>query len=415
MNNQDINDIIVSEKHVVLRKICFLLALLVAVGAFTFGVTRIGHREEGSYALTAAEDPELPLYRIGVHAEFVFQGSSSQIKLAIAEADKAYTEALKRAWKLLDPRQEYVDCVNLATLNARPNQDVRVSPELFAVLTDAWDKTREQRGYSLFAGPLYAEWEDILILSEPEDFDPLRNEEEARRLEQLREQTGDLSRLRLTVTDRENCVLRLEVPEEYLRFLESMEREPLILDLNLLREAYLLELTAAEMREQGLRDGFLRTDSGLILCLEGQRAGEYCLYGRRDGWPLLAATAPIRPGSAYCQFTAFPLKEGEGLFYAIEEQGKIHLRNPYLPADGRDRELLLSSCVICPDGALAEACYENLCLRTSETAEELASMARSGGQIAWILLDRPEELWLNPAAAECFSVREDFTAETAGA
>ena len=386
-NNERDNEIRPSEKHIPLRIIGFVLAFITAVCAFAFGVNRIGYKQEGMYELTAAADQELPLYQSGIHAKLLFWGSSSQIKLALGQADKVYTEALKQSFKLLDAGQEYDGIVNLATLNTRPNEDVTVSLELFAVLQDAWTKTREGQGYSLFAGPVYAEWNSILNLTEPEEFDPLGNEEEAARLELLRQRTGDTERLRLITVDEAGCTLRLEVPEDYRAFLRDMELEPVYVDLNLLRESYLLELVAAELEAQGLNQGYLSTDSGLILSLSGLARGEYALYGAGEKEPVLAAAAQAAPGSAYSLMTAFPLVTGvESPYYTMEDSGKIHLRHPFLPADGRDREVLLSSGVLRTDGKLAEACYENLRLRRAESMTELEELAKaSDAAVAWLL------------------------------
>lgn len=405
---QEISEIQVSDKHVLLRTLCFILAFVLAVGSIAFGVSRIGYKEEGVYALSAAVDQELLLYDSGLHANFLFRGSSDQIKAALINAEAVYSRALQKYYRLLDAGQEYDGVVNLASFNAHPNQDLQVSPELFAVLTDAYARTLERRGYSIFAGPLYAEWQSILNLTEPEDFDPLRDPNEAERLTLLAQRCGDLESLRLVVVDEEKRILRLEVPEEYLAFLEEMEREPLLIDLNLLREAYLLELVGRELEEQGLTEGYLSTDGGLSLALSGQNGGAYCLYGLRDGEPLLTATARVSPGSAYCLFTAFPLKSGESEYYALEAAGETHLRNPYLPADGEDRELLLSSCVIRGDGTLVQACYESVCLRTAASAGELEALAgESDSAVAWMLRgDETGQVLTNPAAAGVFAPAE---------
>lgn len=399
-----------SDKHLGLRIAGFILALLVAVGAFSFGVLGIGHKEEGYHDLTASTDQDALLYNSGIHATFLFRGSSSTIKLAIAGADKAYSEALKTGYKLLDPKVEYAGYVNLATLNHHPNEDIQVSPQLFAILTDAYAKTLEQRGYSIFAGPLYAEWESILILTEPEDFDPLVNEEERTRLEELRRRTGDLSQFRLVVVDADACIVRLEVSADYLAFLEDYELEATVIDLNLMREAYLLEMTGRTLAEQGYTEGYLSTDSGLILSLSGQKSGKYCIYGYADGAPIQAATADVKPGTAYCLFQAFSLTEGENAFYVLEKDGTIHLRNPYLPASGVDAELLLSSCVIREDGSLVEACYESICLRAAETPEALRRLARESDAAVALMLQGDEEprVLVNAAAGELFVGAEEY-------
>ena len=117
---------------------------------------------------------------------------------------------------------------------------------------------------------------------------------------------------------------------------------------------------------------------------------------------MLKATAQASPGSAYSLMTAFPLVTGsESPYYAIEEAGRTHLRNPWLPSDGQDRELLLSSCVIREDGALAEACWENLRLRWAESPAELQNLAdASNAAVAWMLQGDENGTVLRNAPAE---------------
>ena len=217
----------------------------------------------------------------------------------------------------------------------------------------------------------------------------------ARILEQLRDAQAVVFGLPLYVDG---------VPSHVLRFLEEMELEPVVLDLNLLREAYLLELTGKELEEQGLNEGYLSTDSGLILSLSGQSTGEYVLYGYRNQIPQVAATARVTPGSAYSQFTAFPLITGvQTEYYTLEEAGKAHLRNPWLPADGLDRELLLSSGVLRSDGALVEACFENIRLRSAESAAALEKLAgESAAAVAW-MLQGDESVYFNAQADGAFA------------
>ena len=400
----------VNDKNLWPRIIGFAVALVVAVGAIAFGVTRIGYKEAGYHSLTAAADQEVPLYSAGIHADLLFEGSSDQIKLALGQAETAYSEALKRAYKLLDAEKEYPGVVNLATLNTHPGERVELSEELFNILTDAAAKTQAGEGYSLFAGPLYAEWNSILILSEPEDFDPLRDQEERDRLEALRRETGDPDNARLVVTDEEKHSVRLEVSQDYLAFLAEMEREPAVLDLGLLREAYLLELTARELEARGYTDGVLRTDSGLLLTLSGKTDGIAFLYGYRENAPVPAARMILQPGTAYCLLHAFPLAEGESLYYQIEDDGTAHFRNPWLPSDGRDRELLLSTCVIREDQALTEACYESIRLRTADDPAGLRQMLNSSeGPAAYILReDSQARVYCNASAETQLAAAEDY-------
>ena len=383
------DDIQPSTKHIPLRIALFVLALAVAVSSISYGVTRIGRQNIGYSAVDPDTDEEAPRYAVGVVLTYYFEGSPNSMREEKNLLRTAYGSALRSAYKQLDAVNCYEGVTNLASLNRNRGQTLEVSAELYAVLRDAYEKTLERRSYSVFAGALYAEWNSILPLEEPEDFDPLRNEDEARRLEQIAAANAELSAFSLEFLDDERHLLRFSVSNAYQTMLQELEIDAPVLDLNLLREAYELELVARALEAEGYTRGYLSTDSGLTLALSGQDSGRFALYGEIEGKPVCAAEIAVTPGSACSMFHSFAFAEDEACFYVLDG----HKRHPYVPADGRYRELLASSCVCNAEGALVEACYRNILLQSCADAAQLERTAAEGGMLAaWTLQGDGEKI-----------------------
>lgn len=375
-------------KHFVLRLLGFLLALGAALFFITRGVLLIGHKNPGYHKIETTPDAQALLYAKGVDLQYYFAGKSDEIKAGINGLKPVYSAALQRAYKLLDADNEYEGIQNIATFNAHPGEDLTVSEELFEILLDAKEKSEREEGFNLFSGALYRAWRDLRYLDQPQDFDPLRNTEERERLDRLTEAAQNAANVRLVVVDAAKHVLRLEVAAEYRTLLEELELEAPILDLNLLHDAYLLQIVASDLERASYAEGFLSTESGLTLVLSANPRGQHALYAVRSDVhnhdTVLALLKTAIPGTAASRFSAFPLVAGEHDYYQIDG----HLRHPYLPADGEYRDLLLSSLVIAPDPV--SACFENIRLQTMETREALESAVRvSAFETAYCLQDQP--------------------------
>ncbi len=386
--------------HIWLRIIGFALALLVAVSAISYGVVNIGRKEAGYQKVDALPDGDAVLYAKDIRFYVYLDGDSDRIKSKLNTIRSAYSAALLRCCKLLDAETEYEGVSNVATLNAHIGEDVAVSEELWRVLLDAQEKTREQKGYNVFDGAFYRAWQDIRILENPEDFDPLRSEEERERLAKLCEAGQDLSRFELVPVDAEKHILRLEVSEDYRNLLRELEQEGPILDLGLLHDAYELRLLSEAMEREGCRDGYLSAASGVTVTLSGNRAGELSLYGLKDGAPAPAAERAANSDLAVSAAHAFALDELQAGYYALDGQ----LRHPWLPASGLYRNLLLSALVVTDDPV--KSCYVNLQLFDAPDLPTLRALAAaSDAEVALILNDGTQLVYTD---SEAIKAREDY-------
>ena len=368
-------ELTVSKKHLRLRIAAFVFMFVVAIAAFGLAVMNLGRKEPGYYQIETDRDEALPYYQNGVTLMYAFTGSSSEIKTEMAEIKPAYVAALKKSYMLLDTQQTYPAYTNLASLNEAPGSEMRVSAELFDVLVDACAKTQEGQGFNVFAGPLYAEWNSLLILEDPLPFDPAFDPAERERIARLAEICGREGSAGLRVVDEATHTVCLEASDELLALLREYDLPQTILDLNVLHDAYRLRLVARELEALGYTSGYLCSDSGISISLSTHEAGEYCLYALEDGSALQAARITITAGSACSHFRAFSPQEKEYGYYSFADGAQTVYRHPYLSASGEYPQVLLSSCVVDDGGDAVEACYRNLRLAACTERGEVELLA----------------------------------------
>ena len=354
MKNDDID---ISTKHLPLRIVLFVLAFAIAIAAFTYGVKKWTGNEAGYTAVLARADGDAPMYAVNIRLTYNFDGGSRSIRVMKNELSDAYSDALGRLYKLLDPEHAYPGFSgNLADLNHHLNREYTVPRELFDILCDALERTERGSGFSIYAAPLYAEWQSIAYSADAADFDPLRNADEAERLRAIAEQCADPDNCSLEIVDAEKCVVRLNAAQSYLDFLTAYELPRTVLDLGCLKDAYILRGVAEALEQRGFVDGYLSTTGGLTKSLSGHLDGEYVIYSYVNETPTLCAALPVAPGTACAMFHAFPITEGEAGFYSVDGTLRCAVR-PALP--GTD-EMLSSVFVMQKDGDIVNASHTAL-------------------------------------------------------
>ena len=314
-------------RKTILLLIGFIAAAGLAVFSFTNGILQYGHRDPGYYDVGLTDQGNALLFGSGTHLICYAEGKSSEIRQELNRIQKVFSDVLMNAYKMLDAKDTYDGVPNIASLNQNPGQEVRIGEELFAVLSDALERSGREQGYNLFAGALFHEWQTLLYLEEPSDFDPALNRDEAELLSAITETLQEPEIASLTLTAPDTAVLTLS--PEYLQFAEAHEIDAPVLDLNLLHDAYLLQLTARGLKTQGITQGYLYSESGCSLWLdEGKR--DFTLYGFSENSAAEAGTISLNAPLSYCQFTAFPFTGEQNGYYQIGEGDEVLLRHPYI-------------------------------------------------------------------------------------
>ena len=368
--------ITLSEKHIKLRLALTIFFLIVAVVAFTIGVVSIGKKTPGYQTIEGKVDAEALTYNNAVTFKYYFDGSSNQIKRAVRELEEVYTPILSSAYKSLDAENVYTGVVSIGMINRNIGSPVSVSPDLYAVLKDAYAKTQENRGYNMFAGALFAEWKSIQILDEPGDFDPANNDYQAQRIADIAKEVSDLSNFKLEFLDDVNCTLRFSVSKEYETFCKDYEIQAFALDLNNLKDAYMLAMMAGNLVKAGYRFGHLSTPQGMVVNTSERGSLGYSMYTLEADREIAYATIDIDGVFSGTTFTAFGMGSDYG--YNIESNGKKLYRHLYFDVRTGDfTDILMSATIISRDTDIVEDVYQSIIMNTLKTENGVASYATS--------------------------------------
>lgn len=364
----------VSNRHLTLRIVVTAAAFVVAVVAFTIGVVSIGHKDPGYHAIEAKVDAEALLYNNAVTLKYWFDGSTNEIKRGINALTEVYTPILAASYKQLDPHDLYTGMNGIATLNLNPGKEIVVSEHLYAVLKDAYIRTVEGRGYNMFAGDLYNEWKGILILDEPQSFDPELNSAQAQRISEVASQVSDLSNFKLEFLDDSTCTVRFSVSDSYSSFCSTHEIDSMPLDLNLLHDAYLMDWIATDLLAEGYDTGYLFTGEAQVLCLGSRGSLGYSMYTLEDGKETVYASLDLEGPFSATTFTAFGMGSYYG--YNIDAGGRTLFRHMYFDVrTGSFTDVLMSATIIGNDRDIVETVYQSIILNTLSSEQETASYA----------------------------------------
>lgn len=374
------------------KVVAFAIAVIVAICSFSYGAVNMGKKESGFHEIEAKAEDKVSTFDAGLTFMYYAEGSSNAIKHTLNAVREVYSPALTSLNKTLDALNIYEDCVNLATVNAAQGQPVRVSEALFSVLTDAYAKTREERGFNMFAGALWSEWQAILYLEEPEAFDPLNNPEEARRLAAIAAMVNDLSNFTFTVVDEEEKIVRFDVSQAYREFAERYEITAPALDLGPMREAYLVQLVQESLTQAGFTNGYLTAQSGLTAVMGGGEMDQYAVYGRENGQVSRIASLTVPSPSYGWQFVAIsPLENAYGYFTVRDETGD-HYRHMYVNIlTGDVSEVLFSAQLAGQAASAADVQYAGIVLHTLSNQAEIDEFLKETGMSACYTLIGNEE------------------------
>ena len=392
------------EKKLWPRIIAFVLAVGIAIASFTIGILQYSHRDAGYYDVGYTTSVNAETYDSGVHLLYYAEGGSSVIRQRLNEVQKVFSDDLLQYYRLLHAEKTYEGLNNIAALNAAPEQALKADEVLFAVLKDAYARHELQEGYHLFSGALHAEWQDLRYLEEPQQADPLLNTDEAELLEELAALLSKRELFSLEFDDASSTVT-LHVGEEYLKWAEQNEIEAPVLDLNLLHDAYLLQLVAMRMTAQGYTNGYLYTESGISIALGKQGDMEYSLYGVGESGVETVATAALPQPAAFCSFTVISPTDAQYGYYTVELDGKIYYRHPYVDAkSGNFTDVLMTAALGGTADQTADLAYAMLVLNSMESAEAVVAYVKALPQeiiSAYTLQDDAERiLYTNSAEKE---------------
>lgn len=312
------------EGNYTMRLICFGVAITVAVLAFTAGLNALLTPDTGWQQIEATNS------RTGVGQDFLLCYNIGATDLDAEQEQKsliaAYSALLDQGYRVLS-NTEQEGYVNLYTLNQLPNTALAVDDILYQAL-----KTVEDSGSRmLYLAPLMDQYYSLFACTadaEAELFDPERSEEAAEFAGRIAAYAADPEAISMRLLP-ENTV-RLEISPEYLSYARENQVESFV-DFGILMNAFLCDVVADGLAEQGFVNGYVTSFDGYtrVLC-----ADEFGLnvFDRGEGETRQLGTVTYRAPGTVVSCRAFPILDKDSVNYYTYSDGTV--RSPYLNEQG---------------------------------------------------------------------------------
>ncbi|MBR2984159.1 MAG: hypothetical protein IKC60_01475 [Clostridia bacterium] len=163
----------VSEKHIKLRVVLFILLLVIGVVAIGFGVSFLFAKESGWYEISPENSQQLT--GKGYSFYYYLEDEGFLKKSERKAVTSAYSTALDKAY-ITFTNLEFGESVNINTLNKKPNTEIIVDSALYSAL----EKLKNAGIRNHFLAPLYPTYNNIYTTESDvflKDYDPSENSE----------------------------------------------------------------------------------------------------------------------------------------------------------------------------------------------------------------------------------------------
>ncbi len=248
-------------KKVIIRLVILILLIVVAAGSFAFAMMS-NNNKGGWEQISFSADS---IYNDNLVFNYYMDNDDD---LSIIEKRRAitsiYVDTVYSCYRLFDEYELEDALFNIAYINNNPNQDIVVSSLLYETLKDAYDKSSND-SYSVFGGGINYFWNDLFITHQLNDnsleFDPVNNMLEKVKLQVLTDNANDRSKCDIIFKPDNTIYFQLDTS------LEAYDYP--IIDLGVLKDAYILELLKDRLLEQGLDKGYISNTTGITMILGG--------------------------------------------------------------------------------------------------------------------------------------------------
>jgi len=373
-----VEQIELSERHIILRIVFVGLFLALAVAGFAIGIKNVfgvpkGWREISPTGLTASA--------AGVSEEitltyYVGRGSASAAK-DNRNVTALYRDALNEADRIYDART--VNGMNLAFLNANPNKWVAVDPALRASLlliaeTDCrnvWLGALSEIYYDLFFRP------DGSDLSE---YDPAINPALGEICADLAAFARDPASVGLSF---KGDSVMLTVSDEYAAFAAENGIDA-YLDLFWMRNAFIVDYVAASLTANGYSAGYITTVDGFSRNLARDETEFAFRIFDPDGTTVRVAGELIYSGAtSFVRFKSYCFPSDPDWLWVAGDDGVV--RHPYLStADGTPRAAISDLVGFSRTGGCAETALRLTPVFTAGELTPSALAALTGAGIGYV-------------------------------
>ncbi|MCI5650255.1 MAG: hypothetical protein ACI4EG_08225 [Fusicatenibacter sp.] len=363
-----------SEKNFHWRVAAMILLLAIGLAALMYALISYlsvdpGWREieVSSNELSCGEDFTFN-YQIGASGI-----SASAEQKAIT---KKYSDATVKAYRLFCNNQSFENETNVFDINQHPNETVRVDD----VLYQAFELLQSQNRRELYLAPVYLNYENLFCCQDDVEtisFDPYENQELADEFSQLTAYARDPESVNLELLGDGN--VRLYVSEEYQTFASEYGYTNYI-DFFWMKNAFIIDYLAEEMKNGGYKRGILSSCDGFIRNLdESGTEFTFQIYDRVDQTIYPAASMHYTDAGSIIYLHDYQMTEREEWYYYERKDGQI--RTPYIDiTDGLCKSSVSNLVSYSKESSCSEILMQILPIYIADTfqKEKLTTLSENG-------------------------------------
>lgn len=365
----------VHEGNVKARTILLVLAILIAVIAFSFAIGSATKVDTG-WREIEADTAEM---NCGQDFEFSYYLGGSGIS-ATAEHKAIvtlYTQATETAYRVFNTQEAFEGTNNLFFLNRNINTPVQVDPLLY----QAFGLVQQLESRYVYLAPVYAEYNSLFFCNddwETEGYDPYQNADISDYFQQVAAFARDPASVNVELLG--NNTLQLNVSEAYATFAKENGIVNYV-DFYWMKDAFIIDYLAQVMEDNGYNRGAISSYDGFVRCLsEEQLSYSFNFYDLlQDSTACQAARLNYTGGTSLVHLHSFPLNPQKEMYYYQFEDGSV--RTAYVDmADGRSKSVTPTMIATSRSAGCAETLLRLLPYYAADALDEagLAQLTQAG-------------------------------------
>lgn len=317
----------VNNEHILRRFIITIFFVGVAVASFAYAIWQLNHYDSGWTKISVDSTSD-----INLGDEFVFEYNLGQNGNSPTAEKKIlttiYSEAMVEYYRLFCENNIYEGVNNLYYISCNPEKEIVVDDDLYYV----FEILEKYNNRAIFLAPAISYYTAVFNSTtdlEAAAYDPSKNSDILEFVSKVAEFAADEDSINLELLGANTVILHIS--DEYKSFCEDNEVDEL-LNLGWLKNAFVADLTANRLEENGLTNGYLSSTDGFTVNLCSDTDFSLSIYDE-DGENVSIITDYSYSGHKNIVWLKnfYATKEDAGNFYMYQDGTEVSY---YIKADG---------------------------------------------------------------------------------
>ncbi len=270
---EKIENVTVDHDHILRRAILTLIFVAIAIASFSYAIWLLNNADLGWTVIKVDSSSD-----VNLGDEFTLEYNLGQNGVSSTAEKKVltpiYSTAMVNYYRLFNANNICKDVNNLYYISCNPETEIEVDEDLYYV----FEKLKEYDNRAIYLGPALTYYTAIFNSSsdsEASAYDPSKDPEILAYVSKVAEYAADPDSIDIELLGDNKIILHIS--DEYKAFCEENEVTE-ILNLGWLRNAFVVDLTAAKLKEAGMTNGYLSSNDGYTVNLSSDTDFTLSIY-----------------------------------------------------------------------------------------------------------------------------------------